>query len=131
MERMKTTVCSLGGLAMFALLAALLGPVAMPRRAAADTITDANAGQMMAAAKTAPQHQALADYFKGQAAAEEKLVKYHESWVKELKSTPGGGGKALANSLPHCESLLSSHRKAYQDYEKLAAEQTKLATAAK
>ena len=131
MERMKTTVRSLSGLAMFALLAGLLGPVAMPRRAAADTITEANVGQMMATAKTAPQHQALVDYFIGQAAAEEKLVKYHEAWVKELKGIPGGGGKALANSLPHCESLLSSHRKAYNDYQKLAAEQTKLASAAK
>lgn len=116
---------------MFAFLAALLGPVALPRRAAAETITEANAGQMMADAKTAADHQALADYFKAQAAAEEKLVKYHEKWVADLKKSSGGGGKFLANSLPHCETLLSSHRTAQKAYEDMAAEQAKLASSAK
>jgi hypothetical protein len=113
---------------VLALFTALLGFGSLAPHVSAQ-ITDANVGQMMASAKTAAEHQALASYFKAQAAAAEQKVKEHEAWLADLKRA-GGGGKAYANSLPHCETLIASYRKTQQSYLSMAAEEEKLAKSA-
>ena len=124
MKRNRTKTISTGALLMIALCATLLGSAVVPGVAVAQ-VTEANVGQMMASAKTPADHQALADYFKAQAANAAQKVKEHETWLSDLKKSGSGGGKAYANSLAHCQTLIASYRKLQKSYEAMAEEHSK------
>lgn len=59
---------------------------------AADTITDANVTDAIAAAKTPQDHQAIAAYFRAQAAAAGEKVKLHEAMLASWEKTVSGKG---------------------------------------
>jgi hypothetical protein len=127
MERNRTAGISRNSLAALALILTLMGSAALPRWAAAGTITDANVGQMMAAAKTPADHQALVAYLKGQAAIAAQKVKEHEAWLADLKKPGNVAGKGGASFASHCESLIASYKKQQEDYEAMAAVHQNLA----
>ncbi len=127
MKRNRTATVSLGSLAAIALFVTLIGSAAMPRCAVAETITGANVGQMMAAAKTPADHEAMVVYFKGQAAIAAQKVKEHEAWLADLRKPGSHGGKGALSFADHCESLIASYRKQQKDYEAMAALQQNLA----
>lgn len=121
MERKRTAAILRKRLAALALFLTLMGSAALPRWAAAETITDENVGQMMAAAKTPADQQALVAYFKGQAALAAQKVKYHEAWLADLKKPGTLAGKGGVSAASHCDSLIASYKKQQKDYEAMAA----------
>ena len=118
------------GLAGVALAAAILMVSFSPGPAAggAEGISAGNVAQEIAAATTAEDHQALADYFREQASAAAEKVKEHEAM---LASYEKGGGKPFANMKPHCQSLISSYKAEQKEYEALADLHAQHATALK
>lgn len=95
-------------------------------RAAAGPVTIDNVGQYIDEAKTAADEEALAAFFKGQAALQAEAAKKHEAMLKSYASTPGKAGELLRH---HCQTLiklLQEQGKMYtdmaEDHEKLARE---------
>ena len=91
-------------------------------------MTADNVAQLVAEAKTPEEHEALATYFRGEAAANAAKVKQHEAMIASYKKT---GGRPYQLWKQHCDTLIHSYRQAQQENEKLAAEHEKLAKEAK
>jgi hypothetical protein len=118
----RTRNWTIGLLTAFAFLA--LGTISATV-ARADDVTDANVADRIAAAKTAQDHDAIAAFFRKEAAATGEKIKTHEamiaSWSKSI------GGKSLEYMRRHCQDIITSLKKEQKDYEGLAAEHEKLA----
>jgi hypothetical protein len=108
-------------------LIGLMGLV-IPVLANAETITWETLSQRIAEAKTAADHEAIADFYKAQATIAGEQIKYHESMMNAY----GVGAdnyksprRDWMNS--HCENLIKSYRAEQVEYEKLAKEHGKMA----
>jgi hypothetical protein len=113
-----------GALTLFAALLLALtvaGPLAGVARA---QVTAENVAERIAAAKTAADHEALAAYFRQQAAAQADKVKLHEDMLARYKKV---GGKPYETMITHCQTLLGNYRQAQKEYEALAEEHAKMA----
>jgi len=97
----------------FAALSSLAAP------AIADEVTEQNVAERIATMKTPQDHEAIAAFFKAQAAAEGVKVKEHETMLASWKKTVAG--RSLVNMIQHCESALAAHKKLQKDYEAMAA----------
>lgn len=95
----------------------LSGAAAVPADA---DVTDDSVVEQVQAAKTAADHEALAAYFRAQAAAAAANAKKHEAMTMPM----GGSRDIWAN---HCKSLVKTFNEQQKDYTALAAEQEKLA----
>lgn len=104
------------------LIVAALAIAAAPT-ARAGAVTDDNVEQALASAKTAADHQALADYFKAKAAAANANVALHERMTKVRHQKEGWR--------EHCNKLVAAYKEQAKDYEAMAAEEAKLAAEAK
>jgi len=111
-------------LGLAAAMFVVLNLVSMPPLAAADTVTDANVVQLAASAKTAADHEALATYFRNQAAAAGEKVKVHEEVLAAVKK---GGGKASSSWKAHCKSLIAMYKDLQKEAESMAKEHESLA----
>ena len=99
-----------------------------PALASAGDITAANVGERIASAKTPAEHQAIADYFSSEAAAEGERVKLHESMLEGYKKA---GGKPYQNMIAHSQAMLGESRKLRKDYAAMADLHAKMAKTAK
>ena len=115
------------GITTLAVLTALtIGMTAPTQAVAADTITDANVADAIAAAKTPQDHEAIATYFRAQAAAQGEKVKLHEAMLKSWEKTVRG--KSLEHMRRHCNDLIASTRKMQKAYEAMAEMQAHMGT---
>ena len=103
-----------------AALTLLVGTV--PRLASAQ-VTDDNVVQQLQSAKTAADHQALADYFNAKATAAAASAAKHEQMA--------GVSQRGSNDVwrQHCGDLVKTFRKQESDYKALAKQQQQLAKA--
>lgn len=90
----------------------------------AQDITDQNVADRVASAKTAQDHEAIATFFKGQAATAGEKVKEHEAMLGSWKNA---SGRSMNVMRQHCEDAITSYKKLQKDYTAMAAEQEKLA----
>ena len=120
---METTRGAFICTAVFLLLTALEAP----RAVAADAVTDDTVAERISAAKTAADHEAIAAYYRAQAAEKAKQVQHHEAMLKSYDNVAGVPKELMRN---HCETLITTYRRAQQAFEGLAAEHEKLAKAA-
>jgi hypothetical protein len=90
-------------------------------------VTEQNLTEKIAAAKTPADHEAIAAFYRSQAAAAAAKVKSHEAMMASYK-TFGKGGVGLAD---HCKTLIAKYKEAEKDYETMAAEHEALAKAGK
>ena len=110
---------SILGITTLAVLTALtIGMCAPTHAVAADTVTDANIVAAIAGAKTSQDHEAIAAYFRTQAAAQGEKVKLHEAMLKAWETTVSGN--SLVHMRQHCNDLIASFRKAQKAYEAMA-----------
>jgi len=119
------TNCKRGFLAALA-LAALSSLAAV---AIAEDITDQNVAERVATAKTAPEHDAIAAFFKAQATAAGDKVKEHEAMLATWEK--GTSGRSIIVMRQHCQDAIASYKKLQKDYAAMAAEQEALAKKAK
>lgn len=97
---------------------------------AAEALTDATVAQAIASAKTSPEYEAIAGYFREQAKREGETVALHERMMKSWESNVRG--KPLDRMREHCRGLIADARSMQKRYEAIAAEYDALAkTAAK
>jgi hypothetical protein len=108
-----------------AALAAILALcLANPLPAAAE-VTEAQ----IAAARTAADHQAIANMYEADAAVAEKKAKEHEAMARAYRSA--GGSKANPASMAqHCGRLVKDYTNVAADYRALAAEHRSMAKGA-
>ena len=93
--------------------------------AIADEVTEQNVAERIAAAKTPQEHEAIATFFKGQAAAAGEKAKEHEAMLGSWKKSTSG--RSLNVMRQHCEDAIASYKKLQKDYEALADEHEKMA----
>ena len=101
-----------------------LGMVRLAEAQDAGPVTEQNVTQRISTAKTAADHQALAAYFKAQAATAAQKVKDHQAMLASFKKIGGKPGQVWES---HCQSLIKTYGTQAKDYEKLADEQDTLA----
>ena len=106
----------------------LLATSPWPIQAAqAGPVTGDNVAQRVATAKTAEDHEALAAYYRAQAADKAGQVKRHEAMLKSYENVAGTSKEVMRN---HCQMLLQSYRRQQEEYEALAQEHERLAKSA-
>jgi hypothetical protein len=120
---METTRGAFVCTAVFLLLTALEAPQVV----AADAVTDDTVAERIASAKTAADHEAIAAYYRAQAAEKAKQVKHHEAMLKSYDNVAGVSKELMRN---HCKTLINSYRQEQRAFDALAAEEEKLAKAA-
>lgn len=102
-------------LALFALLATLV--VAPAAVAASPAVTDENVAELTVKAKTAADHQALAEYYKAKVIEAEQQVARHEQMMNSVRGT---AGKPYRGMRGHCRRLIASYSDAAAEYGDLA-----------
>ncbi len=112
----------LGTMIILAAFAVVLS-AASAREARADAITSDNVGAMVNAAATAADHQALAEYFRTEATAADKMARKHQSML--LSQT--GKGHNIWDA--HCRRLIKRYEELASDYRTMASEQDGMAKA--
>lgn len=90
-------------------------------------VTDDNVAERIAQAKTSADHEAIAEYYKAQAAVAAAKVKEHEAMLASYKNVAGTSLEIMRN---HCKGLIQSYGQEQREYEALAKEHEKLAQAA-
>ena len=106
-----------------------IGTATIPRAVSAAEVTDANVAEAIAAAKAPQDHEAIAAYFRAQAAAQGEKVKLHEAMLKSWEKTVSG--KSLEHMRKHCENLIASFRKMEKEYAAMAEMHADMAKSAK
>ena len=97
---------------------------ALPRVSIAADVTSDNVNERIASAKTAADHEAIAAYFRGEAAEQAERVKLHEGMLANYEKA---GGKSYANIISHCKAMLAESRKLEKDYSAMADLHAKMA----
>jgi len=103
-------------LALFALLATLV--VAPAAVAASPAVTDENVAELTVKAKTAADHQALAEYYKAKVTEAEQQVARHEQMMNSVRGRMAG--KPYRGMRGHCRRLIASYSDAAAEYGDLA-----------
>lgn len=113
------------------LSAALAGADGTPRRggtpartAKAGQVTSANVAARVLGARTTADHEALAAYYKAQAAAEEPRIAYFDQLFRAYMQLEG---KQVEPEQRHARTLLKGARMVKQHYELLAQAHLNLA----
>lgn len=86
-------------------------------------ITEQNVAEKIAAAKTPADHQAIAAFYRSEAAEAAAKVKTHEAMMSSYR-TAGKPGEGLA---AHCRTLIAQYTAAEKDYTHMAEEHEALA----
>lgn len=103
-----------------------LGSVQSAR--AAGPVTDDNVAERLASAQTAADHEALAAYFRAEAAAAGEKVKLHQAML--ASATKKVAGKSWVSWELHCNGLIKMYKDAQKEAEGLAAEHEAMAKVA-
>ncbi len=93
----------------------------------AGPISEANLAQHITDAKSPAEHEALAAYFRGQAATAAAGVRTHEAMLKSYERV---SGRPKTHMDEHCKQLLQSYRQQERAFQELAADHEKMAKAA-
>jgi len=109
--------------AAFLLLTALEAPRAM----AAGAVTDDTVAERISSAKTASDHEAIAAYYRAEAAAMDVDMKRHEAMLAEYRKLSSETTRIMGG---HCKTLISSAQNAKESFEGLAKEHESLAKSA-
>jgi hypothetical protein len=119
---------------------ALLGAVALAAimsttlTTAALAVDDGDIADKVQSAKTPADHEAIAAYYDGKAAAATKDAAYHRQMGQSYKSLAGGaGGKGYATSaMPqHCDAIAKAADTEAEQYKAMAKAHRDLAKSAK
>lgn len=94
------------------------------RAEVAGAVTIDNVGQRIEEAKTKADEEALAAFFKAEAAAQMAGAKKHQAMLKSYAATPGKAGESLRD---HCRTLVKLYEDQAKMYEQMAADHEKLA----
>jgi len=113
-------------LSLIVLLWGALLTAPLSQALAGGDITDSNVAERLASAQSAADHEALATYFRGQAAAAGEKAKVHESMLTGTNNM----GNGSASWEMHCRSLIKTYKDAQKEADALAAEHASLAKAA-
>ena len=108
---------------------ALMAMSSLATIAVADDVTEQNVAEKVATAKTPQDHEAIAAYFKAQAAAAGEKVKEHEAMLASWTKTTAGKGLTVMKQ--HCEGVIASFKKIEKDDDAMAKEHEKMAKSAK
>jgi hypothetical protein len=102
-------------MAVLVLAAGLLAPASR-----AVTAEQADIDQMIATAKTAADHQALADYYTRQAAEARAQVATHKKMAAQYSMSSVGKQATKTHFHQHCEALIRSYEAEAKEYDALA-----------
>ncbi len=122
MQGRSVRVCVLGT----ALAAAFL-MLASPAPAAENVDIE----KMISTAKTAADHQAIADYYKQQAKEAQAQADLHKKMAKDYSMSSVGRQATKTHFHEHCEALVRSYEAAAKEYDALAKSHEEMAKAAK
>lgn len=92
-------------------------------------VTIDNVSTSIANAKTAADHEAIAQYFEGQAARARKDAEAHREMLKAYERF--GTGKEQMNHASHCKDAIRSFENLAKDYDALAKEHMQMGKNAK
>jgi hypothetical protein len=98
-----------------------------PAPSGAADVTAANVSDHIASAKTAADHEAIAGYFRSEAAAEGERVKTHEAMLESYKKS---SGKPYLVMIDHCKAAIAKSRDLEKEYSKMAELHGQMAKAA-
>ena len=92
---------------------------------------DVDIDKMIAAAKTAADHQAIADYYKQQAKEAQEQADRHKKMAQEYGMASIGRQATKTHFHQHCEALVRNYESAAKEYNDLAKMHEEMAKAAK
>jgi hypothetical protein len=92
---------------------------------------DVDIDKMISTAKTAADHQAIADYYKDQAKEAQAKADLHKKMAQEYSMSSIGRQATKTHFHQHCEALVRSYESAAKEDNALATMHEDMATAAK
>ena len=92
---------------------------------------DVDIDKMIASAKTASDHQAIADYYKQQAKEAQEQADRHKKMAQEYGMASIGRQATKTHFHQHCEALVRNYESAAKEYNDLAKMHEEMAKAAK
>jgi len=92
---------------------------------------DVDIDKMIATAKTAADHQAIADYYKQQAKEAQEQADRHKKMAQDYGMASIGKQATKTHFHQHCEALVRSYESAAKEYNDLAKMHQEMAKAAK
>jgi len=92
---------------------------------------DADVDKMIATAKTAADHQAIADYYKQQAKEAQEQADRHKKMAQEYSMSSIGTQATKTHFHQHCEALVRDYESAAKEYNDLAKAHEEMAKAVK
>ena len=119
-----------GKLRVWVVVLALTAGLVMPayRAMAAE---DVDIDKMIATAKTAADHQAIADYYKQQAKEAQAQADKHKKMAQEYGMASIGKQATKTHFHQHCEALVRDYESAAKEYNDLAKAHEEMAKAVK
>ena len=87
--------------------------------------------KLIATAKTAGDHQAIADYYKEQAKEAQAQAEKHKKMAQEYSMSSIGRQATKTHFHEHCEALVRDYESAAKEYDGLAKAHEEMAKAAK
>ncbi len=103
------------------LLLLLMVAIAPRQSAAQDPVTEYNVAEKLAQASTPADHQALAAYFRAEAAEAAAMVARHEKMLRSIQSNATGHPRGDHSG--HCRALIKANQEEQAAFEGLAQEQ--------
>ena len=92
---------------------------------------DVDIDKMIASAKTAADHQAIADYYKQQAKEAQDQADKHKKMAQDYGMASIGRQATKTHFHQHCETLVRNYESAAKEYNDLAKMHEEMAKAAK
>ena len=92
---------------------------------------DMDIDKMIATAKTAADHQAIADYYKQEAKEAQQQADKHKKMAQDYGMASIGTQATKTHFHQHCEGLVRSYESAAKEYNDLAKMHEEMAKAAK
>jgi hypothetical protein len=92
---------------------------------------DVDIDKMIATAKTAADHQAIADYYKQEAKEAQDQAEKHKKMAQEYGMASIGRQATKTHFHQHCEALVRDYESAAKEYNDLAKMHEEMAKAAK
>jgi len=119
-----------GTLRVWVVVLALTAGLVMPayRAVAAE---DMDIDKMIATAKTAADHQAIADYYKQEAKEAQEQADKHKKMAQQYSMSSIGTQATKTHFHEHCEALVRNYDAAAKEYNDLAKMHEEMAKAAK
>ena len=92
---------------------------------------DVDIDKLIATAKTAADHQAIADYYKEQAKEAQAQADKHKKMAQEYSMSSIGRQATKTHFHQHCEALVRNYESAAKEYNDLAKMHEEMAKAVK